>query len=81
VTNPPLANINGRSYGEGEFLPVEVGGQPIRVVVKDIRDGGVTLEHEGNQVYIAIKRQEIGPAKPATQLPPPTFKINIPELK
>jgi hypothetical protein len=80
--NPPLATINRRAYGEGEFLPVEVGGQPIKVVVKLIRDGGVILEHEGNQLFVPMKRLEPGPkaATPAN-LPPPVFKIVIPELK
>jgi hypothetical protein len=79
--NPPLANINGRGYGEGEYLPVEVGGQPIKIIVKQIRDGGVVLEHEGSQLFVPMKRPQLGTPQPATNLPPPTFKIVIPELK
>lgn len=81
--NPPLATINGRAYGEGEFLPVEAGGQPIRVVVKVIRDGGVILEHDAQQLYVPMKREILDGSKPVapTTLRQPDNKIVIPDAR
>lgn len=61
LSNPPLATINGRSYGEGEMLPVVYAGEHIKVVVKAIRDGGVWLDQSGYQIFVPIRRQEIAP--------------------
>lgn len=63
LAHPPLAMISGRSYGEGEYLPVQAGGQPLKVVVKAIRDGGVWLDQSGHQIFVPLKREEI-PNKP-----------------
>lgn len=58
--NPALATINGRSFEEGEVLPVMYGTERLRVVVRAIRDGGVNLEYEGQHVLVALKRPELG---------------------
>jgi hypothetical protein len=58
--NPPLATINGRSFEEGELLPVVYGAERLRVVVRAIRDGGVWLDYEGQQIMVPIHRPELG---------------------
>ena len=58
--NPALATINGRSFEEGEVLPVIYGTERLRVVVRAIRDGGVNLEYEGQHVLVPMKRPELG---------------------
>ena len=78
LSNPPLATINGRAFGEGEYLPVEAGGQPVRVVVKAIRDGGVWLDQSGHQIFVQIPRAEVGIIRPADEKPvSDSFKIQI----
>ena len=67
LSNPPLATINGRAFGEGEFLPVEAGGQPVRVVVKAIRDGGVWLDQSGHQIFVPMQREKLVPRGPAEE--------------
>jgi hypothetical protein len=78
LSHPPLATINGRAFGEGEFLPVRVGGQPVKVVVKAIRDGGVWLDQTGHQVFVPMKRQQLVPRGPTdVQEVTQEFKIEI----
>ena len=78
LSHPPLATINGRAFGEGEFLPVQVGGQPVRVVVKAIRDGGVWLDQSGHQIFVPMKRQQLTPRGPQeTPEAAPEFTIKI----
>lgn len=82
LSHPPLATINGRAFGEGEMLPVQVGGQPVRVVVKAIRDGGVWLDQSGHQIFVPMKRQEVAPRAAADpQQASQEFKIVIDEKK
>ena len=58
--NPALATINGRSFEEGELLPVIYGTERLRVVVRAIRDGGVTLDYEDQHILVPMKRPELG---------------------
>jgi hypothetical protein len=75
--NPALATINGRSFEEGETLPVIYGNERLRVVVRAIRDGGITLDYEAQQIFVPMKRPELG-AKQAQQKADPTeFIIKI----
>jgi hypothetical protein len=65
-----LATINARSYAEGERLPVVFNNQNLNVVLRTIRDGSVTLEHDGKLLHVPLKRQgEIVP-RAATPLEP-----------
>lgn len=79
LSHPPLATINGRSFGEGEFLPVQAGGQPLRVVVKAIRDGGVWLDQSGHQIFVPMKRESVPRPASDPKAQPEEFKINIGE--
>lgn len=67
VGRPALATINGRSFAEGEVLPVIAGEERLRVVLKAVRDGGVWLEHAERQIYVPIRRQEVDQNRPAEQ--------------
>ncbi len=58
--NPALATINGHSFEEGEVLPVIFGTERLRVVVRAIRDGGVTLEYADQRVTVPMRRPELG---------------------
>ena len=75
--NPPLATINGRSFEEGELLPVMYGTERLRVVVRAIRDGAVWLEHEGHQIMVPINRPEVGPKRAEQKAQAPEFTIKI----
>ncbi len=75
--NPALATINGRAFGEGEYLPVIYGNERLRVVVRSIRDGGVTLDYDGQQIFVAMKRPELGPKQTQQQARPEEFAIRI----
>ena len=81
LSNPPLATINGRAFGEGEFLPVEVGGQPVKVVVSAIRDGGVWLDQSGHQIFVPILRQFLKTPSPEEKQSSEGFKITIDSSK
>ena len=79
--NPSLATINGRSFEEGEYLPVRSGEQRLRVQVRAIREQGVWLQLDNNPpVLIPIRRDEIraktaptpGQAEWSIQLAPPS---------
>lgn len=78
--NPSLATINGRSFEEGEYLPVRAGDQRLRVQVRAIREQGVWLQLDNNPpVLIPLRRDEIraktaptpGQAEWSIQLTPP----------
>ena len=75
--NPALATINGRSFGEGEVLPVVFGSERLRVVVRAIRDGGVTLDYEGRQILVPLKRPELGAKQSQQKAEPAEFTIKI----
>lgn len=75
--NPALATINGRSFEEGELLPVVYGTERLRVVVRAIRDGGVTLDYEGHQIFVPMKRPELGSKRSEQKADPVEFTIKI----
>lgn len=75
--SPALATINGRSFGEGEVLPVVSGGERLRVVVRRIHDGGVMLDYEGHPILVPMKRPELGGKQMQTQATPSEFVIQI----
>jgi hypothetical protein len=75
--NPSLATINGHSFEEGEILPVVAGTERLRVVVRAIRDGGVTLEYEGQQIFVPMKRPELGAKHSQQKHEPVEFSIKI----
>jgi len=64
--HPALATINGRSFEEGEMLPVIYGEQRLKVIVRSIRDGGVWLAYEGQLTFVPMRRPELG-NRPAQQ--------------
>ena len=75
--NPALATINGRSFEEGELLPVIYGTERLRVVVRSIRDGGVTLDYEGELVVVPMKRPELGQKHAQEKTGPTEFMIKL----
>lgn len=75
--NPALATINGRSFEEGELLPVMYGAERLRVVVRAIRDGGVTLDYEGHQIFVPMKRPELGSKRSEQKVDAAEFTIKI----
>jgi hypothetical protein len=75
--NPALATINGRSFGEGEVLPVVSGSERLRVVVRRILDGSVTLDFEGNEIHVPMKRPELGQKQAQAQARPSEFVIQV----
>ena len=75
--NPALATINGRSFEEGELLPVIYGTERLRVVVRAVRDGGVTLEYEGQQIVVPMKRPELGQKQAQEKTGPAEFTIKL----
>lgn len=78
VGKPALATINGRSFAEGELLPVIAGNDRLRVVLKAVRDGGVWLEHEARQIYVPIRRLEVEANRQTEQQPQSAeFSIRI----
>lgn len=58
---PSLAMINGRSYEEGEFLNVEssASGKRFKILIRQIRDGGVVLDFEKQRILVPVNRPEI----------------------
>jgi len=75
--NPPLATINGHAFGEGEVLPVIYGNERLRIVLRSIRDGGVTLDYDGQQIFVAMKRNDLVPRQTQQQAQPSEFAIRI----
>ena len=77
---PPLATINGRAFGEGETLPVMRNGERLKVVLRAIRDGGVTLDYNKQRLFVPIRLEVVttkpGEAKPAEMK---DFTIQIPD--
>lgn len=49
VDYPPLAIINGKSYGVGEQIPV-TADKRVFVTVKQILDGVVVLDYQGHEL-------------------------------
>jgi hypothetical protein len=76
VGKPALATINGRSFAEGEVLPVIAGTERLRVVLKAVRDGGVWLEHATTQIYVPIRRFEVDATRSVEQ-PPQSAEFSI----
>lgn len=54
IDPPPLAVINGRTYGVGERIPVDKDGTEF-VTVRQIRDGVVVLDHRGRALECRSK--------------------------
>ena len=54
IEPPPLAVINGRTYGIGERIPVDKDGTEF-VTVRQIRDGVVVLDHRGRTLECRSK--------------------------
>lgn len=68
LSNPALATINGRSFGEGEYLPVVSNEQRLKVQVYAIREQGVWLRLDNQQpILVPMRRGEIRP-KSAPQM-------------
>lgn len=74
-TTASLAVINGRAYGEGEFIrmPKTAGAAsstsapsapPIRIRVQRIAVGGVTLQSGTQTVVVPLTHPELGARKP-----------------
>lgn len=62
LANPALATINGRSFGEGEYLPVISNDQRLKVQVYAIREQGVWLRLDNQQpILVPMRRGEIRP--------------------
>lgn len=66
--NPSLATINGRSFEEGEYLPVTAEGKRLKIQVRAIREQGVWLQHDSDQpILVPMRRTELRPKTPALQ--------------
>ena len=65
-TTASLAVINGRAYGEGEFvrMPHAPGAAPMRVRVQRISDAGVVLAYANQTVVVPLQHTDLGPRKP-----------------
>ena len=61
-TTPALAVINGRAYGEGEFVR-NPKGFGFRIRVKQINDGNVVLAHDNQSVVVPLQRPELSQNK------------------
>jgi hypothetical protein len=75
--NPALVTINGRSFEEGEVLPVFFGDKRLRVIVRSVRDGGVWLDYEGQQTFVPMQRREVGVKRVEQKPGPAEFAIKI----
>ena len=76
--NPSLATINGRSFEEGEYLPVSAEGKRLKVQVRAIREQGVWLQHESDQpILVPMRRTELRPKTPAMQDTPKEWTIQL----
>ena len=56
LSPPALAVINGKEYGEGEFIPVPGSTQPAQVAA--IQDGVVSIRYHGKTVTSPLRRNE-----------------------
>ncbi len=60
--NPSLVTINGRSFEEGEFIPVISGQQRLKVQVRAIREDGVWLQlDKQDPVLVPMRRGALRP--------------------
>lgn len=67
--NPSIAIINGRSFEEGQFLPVLAGDQPLKVQVRAIRDEGVWLQlDKQTPILVAMRRTALRPKTGGVQV-------------
>ncbi len=64
---PPLAIVNGRTYGEGEFLRMPKGNA-MRIRVQRIGDGMVTLQYEEQMLAVPLRRPELQDKKTDVEL-------------
>ncbi len=59
---PSLATINGRSFEEGEFLPVKLEEQRLNVQIRAIREQGVWLQLDDQApILVPLRRDELRP--------------------
>lgn len=72
--NPSLAIINGRHYGEGEFLRfgrssrTMAANSAYRIQVTRIADGGITLQSsDGETINVPLRRPELNERKPGDE--------------
>lgn len=78
--NPSLAVINGRAYGEGEYLRMAraaAGAKPAKVAALDTRirvrvvrimDGQVALQSlDGQSLVVPLRRQEVNVPSPSEE--------------
>jgi hypothetical protein len=61
--SPALATINGRSFAEGETIPIIFDGKAVKLRLRTVRDGGVTLETDQQSFFVPLRRAEV--PKPA----------------
>jgi type II secretory pathway component PulC len=66
-TTSSFALINGRSYGEGEYLRMPKGART-RVRVGRINDGAVVLEYENQKIVVPLRRFELNQHKAEEEL-------------
>ena len=59
--SPALAVVNGRAYGEGEYLKQARGSaaNAPRIRVQQIADGQVVLQYQEQSITVAFQRPEI----------------------
>jgi hypothetical protein len=68
-TTPSLAVINGRAYGEGEFLRSPKGSSArTRIRVERINDGTVTIDYDDQKIVVPLRRPELNQHKPEDEL-------------
>ena len=66
---PSLAVINGRAYGEGEFLRMPKGASArAHIRVERITDGTVSLAYEDQKIVVPLRRPELNMHKPEDEL-------------
>ena len=61
---PPLATLNGRSFSQGEMVPVVFEGQRIDLALRRVLDGGVQLAQGENVFFVPLHRPALGEALP-----------------
>lgn len=71
--SPSLAVINGRAYGEGEFMKgaksAASGGQAaVRIRVQQISDGGVVLQCAEQSITVPFQRPSLAAKQPSAEL-------------
>jgi hypothetical protein len=68
--NPAMATINGRSFAQGEVIPVVLDGNRLNLVLRSVQDGGVVLEYDDNVLFLPLRRQEVQQHAPVFQAQP-----------